>query len=182
MGHGNQQKRNKYTPRANIKCYMFFLLFYIITVSYFKTVKFFIQIENYELYIMEQILLLICFVILEIYFVYCISKNKLDTVHTEFYKGKLSSILYIYGCCTTYCIAAYLLYFDFMLLKKTYLNISVYVITVVLFFFMELFFMVIILKKCNSVRLRIYCFFRHMICNLLLNTGIILNISLFLKY
>lgn len=181
MGRNDKQRRNKYTSRANIKCHIFFILFYIITVSYFKVAKFSIIKEKYEIYIIEQILLLIYFIILEIFFVYHICTDEMHTVHSEFYKGKISSILYIYGCCMTYCIAIYLLYFDFTMFKKMYLDICVCSIIFALIFLMELIYMIIILKRRNNLRCRIYCFFRHMMCNLLLYMGILINLILFFK-
>ena len=49
MGHNDLRRSKKYTPRANIKCHLFFILFYIITVSYFKVAKFAIETQKYEI-------------------------------------------------------------------------------------------------------------------------------------
>lgn len=46
MGHNDLRRSKKYTPRANIKCHLFFILFYIITVSYFKVAKFAIETQK----------------------------------------------------------------------------------------------------------------------------------------
>ena len=168
MGHNDLRQSKKYTPRANIKCHLFFILFYIITVSYFKVAKFAIETQKYEIYVIEQIMFLICFLILEIFFVYHTCIDNLNIVHTEFYKGKISCILYIYGCCVTYGISVYLLFFNINIVREIKLDAYLY--------------MMIILKRRNSLRCRIYCFFRHMICNLLINTGIVLNLIFFVIF
>lgn len=182
MGHNDLRQSKKYTPRANIKCHLFFILFYIITVSYFKVAKFAIETQKYEIYVIEQIMFLICFLILEIFFVYHTCIDNLNIVHTEFYKGKISCILYIYGCCVTYGISVYLLFFNINIVREIKLDAYLYIIIFILFFFLELIYMMIILKRRNSLRCRIYCFFRHMICNLLINTGIVLNLILFVIF